>query len=1504
MAAFDRLTASEFDTLRAAGNTWPLSICVVDETMYVLDARRKIYAYNVTSKAYDRAKDFDTLDAAGNTDPRGIWSDGVTMYVSDGAQHKVFAYNASSKARDAAKDIALLNVDDVAPNARGIFGNARTIFVVYSGIQRVVAYDRVTLARVELQDILSSAVPTAEDELFDVWGNDAIVWVGDAADSVLYAFDLTDNRRVAALDFTVLRSRIAGRDVAGNVIKTSTVQSVNPAGLGWNGRSFLLLSNTPGKAGGEIFGLKPGGTAQVSDNVLASELARPPSGLRATDISVEGTTMPQPGNLETTILAADARNRRIVRFTGGSYHNIAVTQANIDSAFDGTPLLAGVAYGNGTTYVADQRTLSIRGFTTGVNDDSKAVPSSALRSANPSMEIQGIMWDGEAVMVLDSNANAVWGFVDGARSSEKDISAESMRAASASLVPAGIATDGKNIFIVDRSSAAIYAFKSPSSALERDTSKDIPAATVGTAGSIGALAANGNDLYAGLGANVRAFTYGNPVSIEPSSDYTLNTDDLNGANDGFNPAGLTFDGSDYVLVDRTSKGVYGFNYNSTTKAHAQVPAKTIGDELINGVVVRALGGLPDESREQAFLPTGIAWHGLLGEYMLLDNSPVFSTNLSTPRIISFKPDGSGSWTGRALEVKSRSTATFTPGTTHPAITPEYRTHVKQFFGLADDTPDAAVDHLVRVYWSRQPDSNPSWPDGITDYDAERAKYGTWTYGSAGGATNISNAQGICHDGIYTYVLGKSGQQTWVVQAFEIDATNIGHVPTRSTVLADVPGNADLRGIGFDSRGHFYVGDFANNTAYAYDWYWSRSPENDLTSDDVFESSAVAWISDIGTDDAGRLFVSDAYTRAVWAYTRTPATATARAATKDVLATVIGNGAVNISGLTHDGTNLYVGYGSGATAQIRAVAAGARVTSKDVSNSVLTAAGVTRIDGLSWASDTLLVLSANAVYGFKEGVADTKYNIAAADVTSLLGTAAARGIARLGDATFIADNAGDIWCFDDEGENDSPRNIPKSFVNAVMAKIGGLTSSGDSLIAGQDSGRGVYGFEPYRRIQIAQGEVEEPTGFFAADGVMYVCSAGGQGRIYAYEMPVVPEVPYWVNPVSEVYEWAAETAIEPVVVPAVSGGVPDPTYSVLNLPPHSTGGADPGFAFDPATRTLTGESSLASSGTIVVLATNPYGSRRYTIRYRILGFTPPAWSNAVFTPVVWHLNNSVQHTIPAVDAGFPAATYTVVGLPAGFRFDPVTRVVSGVPSVVGTGNIIVTATIGSRTATARLAWSITPTTAVPRAPFWTRTEDHPDTWTQDLAIPELVIPSVDIGSPEPSYQAFNLPAGIVFNTNTRALSGTPESFGTGEIRIVAANQVGSVTFTVHYAIRRSVTPTDPFWETPSRRQEFFGLGSFVRLTVPEVDRGYPVPAYTIEGLPLGLVFDETTRTITGTPTSISAGTITVTATNSRATATWTMPWVVAENPPHWVEDGGPARVFIVGRQITPFRIPRA
>ena len=164
---------------------------------------------------------------------------------------------------------------------------------------------------------------------------------------------------------------------------------------------------------------------------------------------------------------------------------------------------------------------------------------------------------------------------------------------------------------------------------------------------------------------------------------------------------------------------------------------------------------------------------------------------------------------------------------------------------------------------------------------------------------------------------------------------------------------------------------------------------------------------------------------------------------------------------------------------------------------------------------------------------------------------------------------------------------------------------------------------------------------------------------------------------------------------------------------------------------------------------------------------------------WTVGTTITNvTVPAA-SGNPAPAYAVVGsLPAGIQFNITTRVISGAPTVTGSGTITIRATNSQGSDDWTVAYSTTVALTVPS--FADNTGDA-QSWSINTPITSLTVPEAT-GNPAPAYATVGaLPPGLQFNTNTRVLSGTPTTAGSGTITIRATNNQGSDDWTVTYAI---------------------------------------------------------------------------------------------------------------------------
>ena len=186
--------------------------------------------------------------------------------------------------------------------------------------------------------------------------------------------------------------------------------------------------------------------------------------------------------------------------------------------------------------------------------------------------------------------------------------------------------------------------------------------------------------------------------------------------------------------------------------------------------------------------------------------------------------------------------------------------------------------------------------------------------------------------------------------------------------------------------------------------------------------------------------------------------------------------------------------------------------------------------------------------------------------------------------------------------------------------------------------------------------------------------------------------------------------------------------------------------------------------------------------------------------------------------------------------------------------------------------------LPSAPSFSETSGTAQSWVRNTVISPISIPRVAQGAPTPAYTSSGVPAGItvVLPTATAdgSITGTPTSGDSGTITITATNASGSDTWTIAYNTVLDVSA--PAFSDATGDAQTWSIGNTISDVVVPAASGTPTPAYAVRGsLPAGLSFNPSTRTISGTPTSVGSGTITVRATNSEGSADWTVAYTITK-----------------------------
>ena len=179
---------NDFNTLQTAGNNSPTGLWSDGTTLWVADYQdKKIYAYNLSTKAPDPNNDFNTLQAAGNNSPTGLWSDGTTLWVADYQDKKIYAYNLSTKAPDPNNDF---NTLQAAGNNHptGLWSDGTTLWVADYQEENLYAYNLSTKARDPDKDFNNTLDVAGNEDPYGLWSDGTTMWVADYQDDKLYAY--------------------------------------------------------------------------------------------------------------------------------------------------------------------------------------------------------------------------------------------------------------------------------------------------------------------------------------------------------------------------------------------------------------------------------------------------------------------------------------------------------------------------------------------------------------------------------------------------------------------------------------------------------------------------------------------------------------------------------------------------------------------------------------------------------------------------------------------------------------------------------------------------------------------------------------------------------------------------------------------------------------------------------------------------------------------------------------------------------------------------------------------------------------------------------------------------------------------------------------------------------------------------------------------------------------------------------------------------------------------
>ncbi len=310
------------------------------------------------------------------------------------------------------------------------------------------------------------------------------------------------------------------------------------------------------------------------------------------------------------------------------------------------------------------------------------------------------------------------------------------------------------------------------------------------------------------------------------------------------------------------------------------------------------------------------------------------------------------------------------------------------------------------------------------------------------------------------------------------------------------------------------------------------------------------------------------------------------------------------------------------------------------------------------------------------------------------------------------------------------------------------------------------------------------------------------------------------------------------LPVGSGGDAPLSYSATNLPT--------GLSFITATRTITGTPTTEQAPTVTYTVRDSDGDQSSTtFVFTISADLMPALP--YISGYTGRVGSPFSQVLPAAAGGDSPLSYTAANLPNGLNFITGARTIQGTPSSQETKTVTYTVRDddgdeASTTFDITVEADLKPTfstisgfTVIVDTPF------------------SRVLPAAAGGDSPLSYTATNLPTGLSFITTARTITGTPTTVESRTVSYTVRDEDGdeaNTTFVLNVAA--DLTP---------RLSTISGFTVRVNApfsqALPQATGGDLPLSYTATDLPTGLSFIASTRTISGTPSTVEAKTVTYT-----------------------------------------------
>ena len=227
--------------------------------------------------------------------------------------------------------------------------------------------------------------------------------------------------------------------------------------------------------------------------------------------------------------------------------------------------------------------------------------------------------------------------------------------------------------------------------------------------------------------------------------------------------------------------------------------------------------------------------------------------------------------------------------------------------------------------------------------------------------------------------------------------------------------------------------------------------------------------------------------------------------------------------------------------------------------------------------------------------------------------------------------------------------------------------------------------------------------------------------------------------------------------------------------------------------------------------------------------------------------TINVLVAAATGGDAPLTYSMTGLPTGLAFNATTRRITGSPTSPGQVRTVTYRVRDDDGDTDSVSFTWTIRDRVPVLPA-----NFPAQSTQIGTSVSFSLRPAQGGDPPLTYTVTGLPTGLAFNATTRLITGTPTSVRSYTVRYTVRDRDGD-TDSRSFTWNITAVPPPPDLmpslpaDAPTLQNKTNNAFSSISIRFPGASSGDLPLTYAVTGLPAGLVFNPTTRVVSGSAT---------------------------------------------------------